>query len=49
MTLKSLNNNFKLTHFHFDMCQKFEDVLREYKLFPNPADTQNREQQKISN
>ena len=35
-----LKNDFKLTRFAFDLVQKFEAVVHEWKSSPNPSDTQ---------
>ena len=35
-------NNFKLISFAFNLLQKFEAILHEWKSFLNPSDTQKR-------
>ena len=35
-----LKKDFKLTRFAFDLVQKFEAVVHEWKSSPNPSDTQ---------
>ena len=36
---QQLKNDFKLTRFAFEVCQKFEAVPREQESFLSPSDT----------
>ena len=42
-------NDFKLTHFAFDLVQKFEAIPHEWQSFPNPSDTQQRYNKYLTN